>query len=108
MAPMSCPIWFAQSPTPVYINWKVEFWRSISILQLEVQKGASIGACPMFQWNCWWVNQYGSFKNKKSCEPVTCWVITWVICLKGKVYGLDLVMMHWLSHVNVEIMCTMW
>jgi hypothetical protein len=39
---------------------------------------------------------------------VTCWIITWEICLKGKVYGLDLVMIHWLSHVNVEIMCTMW
>jgi hypothetical protein len=25
MAPMFYPIWFAQSPTPMYINWKGEF-----------------------------------------------------------------------------------
>jgi len=28
-----------------------------------------LGACPMFQKNCWWAFQYGSFKKfKKSCE----------------------------------------
>jgi hypothetical protein len=28
-----------------------------------------LGTCPMFQNNCWWANQRGSFlKNRKSCE----------------------------------------
>jgi len=30
-----------------------------------VQRGASIGECSMFQKNCSWANEYGSFPKKK-------------------------------------------
>jgi hypothetical protein len=43
---------------------------STSLLShLVVQRGASIGECPMFQKNWWWANEYGPFKKKKrKCE----------------------------------------
>jgi hypothetical protein len=37
----------------------------VSILQLMMQRGASIGECPMFQKNWWWANQYGPFRKPK-------------------------------------------
>jgi hypothetical protein len=37
----------------------------VFILQLGVQRGASIGECSMFQKNCSWANEYGFFPQKK-------------------------------------------
>jgi hypothetical protein len=37
---------------------------SCSCFVTGVQRGASIGECPIFQKHCWWANQYGSFKTK--------------------------------------------
>ncbi len=46
----------------------VEGSTGISILQLRVQRGASIGGkCPMFQKNCQWANQLRFFKLKLKC-----------------------------------------
>ncbi len=39
-----------------------------SILQLMVQRGASIGECSMFPKICSRANEYGSFKKKKGYE----------------------------------------
>jgi len=51
IAPQFYPIWFAQSSTLRYTNWKG--WQKVntieSFLQLRVQRGASIGKCSMFQ-----------------------------------------------------------
>jgi hypothetical protein len=63
------PIWFAQSSTFMYINWKGRLLGTtfVSILQLGVQRGASIGE---FQKNCCWAHEY-AFKQKKSYEHTT-------------------------------------
>jgi hypothetical protein len=48
IAPEFYPIWFAQSSTPMYIIYKGEIQECtfVSILQLGVQRGASIGGMP--------------------------------------------------------------
>jgi hypothetical protein len=45
IAPQFYPIWFAQSSTLMYWNWKGRLFRNAfaSILHLGVQRGASIG-----------------------------------------------------------------
>jgi hypothetical protein len=68
IAPPISPIWFAQSLTLMYINWKVGNRRAhlFLIVQLGVQRGASIGVCKMFQ-NKLMIHQsiYGSFEKRK-------------------------------------------
>jgi hypothetical protein len=50
ISPQIYPIWFAQISTLKYINWKGRLESTfVSILWLKVQRGASIGECPMFQ-----------------------------------------------------------
>jgi hypothetical protein len=48
IAPGFYPVWDAQSSTPLYINYKVEIQGCtfVFILQLGVQRGASIGGMP--------------------------------------------------------------
>jgi hypothetical protein len=66
-APQFYPIWFAQSWTLMYITWKGTLLMNafIFILQLgSKERGASIVECLMFQKNCSWANEYGSFQKK--------------------------------------------
>jgi hypothetical protein len=67
MSPQNYPIWFAQSSTLTFINWKKVSHRVPSFVYFvpRVQWGASIGECSIFQKNWWWVNQYDSFKKQK-------------------------------------------
>jgi hypothetical protein len=62
VAPQFHSIWFAQSSTLMYINWKGRLLENsfVSILQL----GASIGESSMFQKSHCWANEYSSFKKK--------------------------------------------
>jgi hypothetical protein len=48
IAPQFYPIWFAQSSTPMCINWKggPEGKTFVSVLGLGVQRGAAMGECP--------------------------------------------------------------
>jgi len=75
IAPQLYPIWFAQSSTLMYTNWKRWTIEStfVSILQLVIQRGASIGEYPMFQKHWWWANQYGRSKQKKKVECAHPW-----------------------------------
>jgi hypothetical protein len=58
IAPQLYPIWFAQSSTLMYRNWKRWTLGStfVFFLQLVIQRGASIGEYPMFPKN-WWMGQ---------------------------------------------------
>jgi hypothetical protein len=64
------PIWFAQSSTFMYLNWKGGLLEStfVSILQLRVKRGASIGECPMFPKYWWWANECGFLVFKKKVQ----------------------------------------
>jgi hypothetical protein len=48
IAPGFYPLWFAQSSTPLYINYKGEIQGCtfVFILRLGVQRGGSIGGMP--------------------------------------------------------------
>jgi hypothetical protein len=63
---------FAQSSTLMDINWKVWLYGSTFVftLWLNVQRGASMKECPMFQKTWWWVDQYGSFGTKEKVMSV--------------------------------------
>ncbi len=67
IAPHFYPLWFAQSLTPMYIKWKGGPLGNtfFLILGLGVQRGASIGECPMFRENWWWGNQCCFLRKEK-------------------------------------------
>jgi hypothetical protein len=67
IAPQFYPIRFTWSSALMYINWKGKPLGDTFayILQLMVQRGASIGECLMFPKNCSWANEYGSLKKKR-------------------------------------------
>ncbi len=68
------PIPIDWSSILMYLNWKGKPSGNTFafILQLMVQRGASIGECSMFPENCLWANEYG-FKKKKML-----WTHAWI------------------------------
>jgi hypothetical protein len=77
IAPQFYPIGFALSSTLMYINWKGRLWRSafVSMLQLKVQRDASIGECSQCsKKHCWWANELSLFPQKKK----KLWTYPWI------------------------------
>jgi hypothetical protein len=72
IAPGFYPMWFAQSSTPIYINYKGEIQGCtfVFILQLGVKRGASIGGMPnvskkvLVGQSIWLLSK----RKRKSCE----------------------------------------
>jgi hypothetical protein len=70
IAPRFYPIWFTQSSTPMYINWKGSLKGNtfVSISQLGVLRGPSIRECFNIQKNWWWANEYVDLSKRKKEE----------------------------------------
>jgi len=69
IAPGFYPLWFAQSSTPLYINYKGEIQGCtfVFILRLGVQRGASIGGMPNVSKKlAYWPTNMAPFKKIKN------------------------------------------
>jgi hypothetical protein len=70
IAPLIYPIWYAQKFNSHASNlkrWDIGEHFCFYFVT-GVERGASIGDCPMCPKTWWWANQYGCFKTRKSCE----------------------------------------
>jgi hypothetical protein len=72
IAPRFYLIWFAQSSTPMYINWKgaIKGNTFVSILQPGVLRGPSIRECFNEQKNWWWANEHVDLSQRKKKKEV--------------------------------------
>jgi hypothetical protein len=57
----------------MYINWKIGCWRIQMFLLCNwgFKEMIPLEECSVFQKNCWWANEYGSFKKTKQSYKST-------------------------------------